>query len=184
MVLILSIVLGLVIGLLAGGRLERLGQVRITWAPLAVAGLAVQFALFSPPVVDWIGDLGVTGPIVYVGSTALVLAALLRNLRQPGLALLALGAALNAVVILANGGYMPVSPDALAAIGRLEPGGAYGNTVLATLGTLLPWLGDIIPLPLPVPFRTVVSIGDLLIGAGAAVFLVRVMTRGQDSAAA
>jgi hypothetical protein len=35
-----------------------------------------------------------------------------------------------------------------------------------------------------VPLRTVVSMGDLLIGAGAAVFLVRVMTRGQDSAAA
>ncbi len=184
MVLILSIVLGLVIGLLAGGRLERLGQVRITWAPLAITGLAIQLVLFSPPVVAWIGDLGAAGPVVYVGSTALVLAALLRNLRQPGLALIALGAALNAVVILANGGYMPVSPDALAAIGRLEPSGTYANTVLATSGTLLPWFGDIIPLPLPVPLRTVVSLGDLLIGAGATVFLVRVMTRGEGSNAA
>lgn len=184
MVLILSIVLGLVIGLLAGGRLERLGQVHITWAPLAIAGLAIQLVLFSPPVVEWIGDLGAAGPVVYVGSTALVLAALLRNLRQPGLALIALGAALNAVVILTNGGFMPVSPDALAAIGRLEPAGSFGNTVLATSSTVLPWFGDTIPLPLPVPLRTVVSIGDLLIGAGAAAFLVRVMTRGEGSNAA
>jgi hypothetical protein len=176
MVLILFVVLGLAVGLVAGGRLERLGQVRIAWAWLAIGGLAVQIVLFSPQVSGWIGQAGAVGPIIYLGSMAAVLAALLRNLRQPGLAVMALGAALNAAVIVANGGAMPVSGDALAFLGRGVPSAAFTNVVLTSADTALPWLGDVIPLPLPAPFGTAVSGGDLLIGAGAAVFLIRVLT--------
>lgn len=176
MILLLFVLAGLALGFLAGGRLERLGQVHLTWAPLAIAGLLVQFVLFSDPVAAWLGQAGWLGPALYLGSTALVLLALLRNLRQPGLAIIALGAVLNAVVILANGGAMPVSPDALEFLGRPVPDAAFTNVVLATEATVLPWLGDVIPLPLPAPVGTAVSVGDLLIGIGAAVFLARTMT--------
>jgi hypothetical protein len=189
MLLILFLVAGIVTGLLLGGRIDELGRVRLTWARLALAGLLVQFVLFSSPVAERIGTLG---PPVYVGSTVAVLVALARNIRRPGLALLAAGAALNLVVVAANGGYMPVAPDALAALGHspdTAPGAAasatasaadaaelaYGNTIMVGEGTALRWLGDVVPIPGPGPFHGVVSVGDVLIGFGAAVFLVRSM---------
>lgn len=182
MLLILFVVAGTVAGLLLGGRLDELGRIRIAWAPLAAAGLLVQLILFSAPVAERIGSLG---PPIYVASTVVVLAALLRNVRQPGLALLATGAALNLSVIVVNGGFMPVSPDALAALGTVVTGPGpvpldaagmiYGNTVVAGPETLLPWLGDVVPIAAPGPLRNVISVGDVLIGLGAAVFVARSM---------
>jgi hypothetical protein len=187
MLLILFLVAGVVAGLSFGGRLEELGRARVAWAPLAIAGLLAQVVLFSSPVAERIGPLG---PPLYVASTAAVLVALLRNVRHPGLPLLAAGAALNLTVIIANGGYMPVSPDALAALGTVVSGpgpvpldamgAVYGNTAVAGAGTLLPWLGDLLPIPAPGPLRNVISVGDVLIGLGAAIFIARSMRNGPN----
>ena len=114
MFILYGLVAGLVVGLLAGGRIERLADLRIRWAWLAIAGLAAQVVLFLPTVGD---TLGVVAPLVYAGSSAAILAVILANLRVPGLALVAAGAACNVAAILANGGYMPVSAEALASLG-------------------------------------------------------------------
>ncbi len=172
MLLIYAVVIGLLAGLVAGGRVDRLGDVRIAWAWPALAGLLVQVALFADPVTSAVGP---ALPYLYVGSTALVFVALLRNVRLPGVPLVALGAASNLAAILANGGYMPVSPDALAAIGRGGATGIHANTVVAGPGSPLALLGDVIPVPPPIPGANAVSIGDILIAAGAVVFLVLVM---------
>ena len=84
------------------------------------AGLLSQVILFDPAVAQRIGDLG---PFLYVASTAAVLAALLRNARIPGLPIVALGAFSNLLAIVANGGYMPASPEAMAAVGKAPPKG-------------------------------------------------------------
>jgi len=175
MLLVYFVIGGLVLGWLTGGRMERLGEVRIRWAGLAIAGLAIQVALFSPWVAARVGD---AGPWIYLASSAAVLAALLRNLDLPGTRLISLGAVLNALVILANGGYMPVSPYALAILGH-GASGAYSNTAVAGPSTVLPWLGDFIAVPPPLPLANAISVGDVLIGLGAAVFVVRVMHRVQ-----
>ena len=59
---------------------------------------------------------GAEGPVIYVASTLAVLAALLRNLALPGLAIIAVGAILNLVPVLANGGAMPSAPEAWLAL--------------------------------------------------------------------
>ena len=65
-----------------------------------------------------VGDLlGDAVPVVYVLSNVAVLAAVLRNLALPGMAIVAVGAVCNLAAIVANGGYMPADPEALA-IGR------------------------------------------------------------------
>ena len=87
--LLYSIVAGLLIGRLLGGRARHLEDVRFTWWPLALAGLAVQLVLFAGPVAE---RVGAEGPVIYVVSTLAVMAALLRNLALPGLAIVALGA--------------------------------------------------------------------------------------------
>ena len=162
MFILYAIPVGIVAGYLLGGGLERLGILRFQWAPLALLGLAVQVALFSDPLADVIGD---AGPPIYVASTAAVLVAVLRNLDIPGVAIVALGAVSNLVAIVANGGYMPADPDALASIGGVAPG--YSNSSVVADPALGP-LTDIFAIPAWVPMANVFSIGDVLIGIGVA----------------
>lgn len=164
---------GVLLGAAAGGRLDRLGGASFRWAPVALAGLAFQALLFSAPIADRVGSLG---PAVYVASTVLVFAALLRNLDQPGFRVIALGAAANLVAIVSNGGFMPASADAWAAVtGQPRIPAGLGNSVIAGPGAPFALLGDIFALPRPFPLANVFSIGDLLIGLGASTFIVRAM---------
>ena len=176
MILLYAIAAGLLAGRLTGGRIEALGTTRIAWLPVALGGLLIQALLFSSPVATRIGD---AGPAIYVGSTLAVFAALLRNLRSPGFALIAVGALCNLVAILANGGAMPSSPDAWLALDGVArvPAGEYTNSVLAGPATAFPWLGDIFVLPRPIPLANVFSIGDVLIGLGAIRYQVVAMHR-------
>ena len=139
---------GLLAGWLGGGELSRLGDARLRWAPLALIGLMIQVVLFFGPVAERVGDLGMP---IYVGSTALVLVVVLRNLALGGLGLVAIGAASNLAAIVANGGSMPASPGALAALGR-EVNEGYSNSVVMDAPRLHP-LTDIFALPPPLPVR-------------------------------
>jgi hypothetical protein len=181
MLLVYAVLAGLLIGFLRGGRLAALSGTKIRWWPVALLGLFFQLVLFSPPVATVVGDLG---PLLYVGSTALVLLALLTNLGKPGFALIALGALLNLAVITANGGLMPASPSAFAMLNGVAvvPVEYFSNSQLIGPHTLLPWLGDIFVLPRPVPFANVFSPGDVLIGLGGALFIVRTMRRSLPAA--
>lgn len=176
MFILYAIVVGLVVGLILGGRLSGLGRLEFHWAPLILAGLVVQVILFSEPVAERIGALG---PPIYIASTVAVLAAVLRNVRVPGMPLVALGAAANLAAILANGGFMPVSEAALRANGR-EPSTIYSNSRLVADPVLEP-LTDILAMPPWVPFANVFSIGDVLIAVGVTVAIIVAMRADRDS---
>jgi hypothetical protein len=165
-----AVVAGLVIGLLTGGSLPRLGDLRFRWAPLIALGMVGQVLLFSTPLG---GQLGDAAPAAYVASNVVVLAAVGRNLAIPGLLLVLIGGAANLITIVANGGYMPVSPEAVAAMGRLPKEG-YSNSRLVD-GVVLGPLTDIFAMPTWIPLANVFSIGDALIGIGAAVAIVAAM---------
>lgn len=162
MFILYAIPLGILIGLLTGGRLERLGRASFRWAPLALIGLLVQVVLFFGPVAERVGGLGMP---IYVGSTALVLLAVLRNVTAvPGLALVAMGAIANLAAIVANGGYMPAAPGALAALGR-GIGTEYSNSTVVQQPALEP-LTDLFALPAWLPFANVFSVGDVILAIG------------------
>jgi hypothetical protein len=101
-----------------------------------------------------------------------VLAAVLRDVRIPGMAVVALGAAGNLAAIMANGGSMPADPAALASVVELSPG--YSNSVVVANPALRP-LTDLYALPPAFPFANVFSIGDVLIGIGIALVIVLAM---------
>jgi hypothetical protein len=106
-----------------------------------------------------------------------VLATLLRNLEQPWFPLIAIGAGLNLLAIVANGGLMPADPAALAAAGLLDrSGAAFSNTAVMPRAAFA-FLGVNLGTPSWLPFANVVSIGDLLIGLGAAAWLAVTMRR-------
>jgi hypothetical protein len=164
MFVLYAVLAGLVVGRLLGGRIANLGTLRIRWAPAAVVGLAVQVVLFSEP---GAALAGAAAPAVYVASSALVFGVVVRNLALPGLPLVALGAASNLLAIVANGGYMPADPGAVAALGGREISG-YSNSVVVDDPALRP-LTDIFALPSWLPLANVFSIGDVAIAVGIAV---------------
>lgn len=174
MLLLYAVLIGIGVGLATGGRLNALGSVHIRLWPLALSGLAFQALLFSSPLAATVGDLG---PPMYVISTAVVLVALFANLGQPGFSLIGLGALLNFTAMLANGGQMPASPEAVTALSGAPvlPTTDFSNSVIANGATLFRYLGDIFVLPRPIPLSNVFSIGDVMIGLGGALFVIRVM---------
>ena len=177
MFILYAVLAGLVVGLLTGGSPARLGELRLAWAPLIAVGMGVQVLLFSTPVGD---GLGPAAPIVYIASNLAVLAAVWRNLSIPGLPLVFVGGAANLLAICANGGYMPVSPDALAALGRKAQEG-YSNA--RQLDGVVLWpLTDLFAMPTWLPMANIFSIGDALIGVGAAMAIVAAM-HGRGAAA-
>lgn len=173
MFILYAIPVGIAAGYLLGGRLDGLGNVRFRWAPLALLGLAVQVVLFSDPVS---AVVGAAGPPIYVASTAAVLVAVLRNLDIPGLSIIALGAASNLLAIVANGGYMPADPDAIASLEEIGPG--YSNSSVVA-DPALRLLTDIFAMPAWLPFANVFSVGDVLIGLGVVVTIAVAMRTQQ-----
>ncbi len=177
MFILYAILIGLLVGFVAGGRLSGLAAIQLRWSWVILLGLFVQVVLFSEPVSARIGSLG---PPIYVASTAAVIAAVLANRRVTGMPILALGAASNLAAIVANGGFMPADPAAVASLGAARPAG-YSNSAIVADPALAP-LTDIFALPAWVPFANVFSVGDVLIGVGVGVVIVMAMrTRDRSS---
>jgi hypothetical protein len=169
-----AVVIGLIVGLLLGGRIGRLADLRLKWAGLAITALMVQVALFTEPVYVAVGDLV---PFIYMASTGVVLVVIVRNLRRvPGLVIVALGACSNLAAIIANGGYMPATPEALGITEPVVTTTYHANSV-TTPDPALALLVDRFSLPDWVPFSNVFSIGDVLISFGIVVVMVVAMRR-------
>lgn len=174
MFILYAVALGLVLGLILGGDGRRLAAINIRWSPVILAGLLVQVVLFTDAVASRIGDLGAP---IYVASTITVLVAVLRNVRIQGLAVVFVGGLSNLAAIVANGGYMPASLEAMTALGKAPPE-IYSNSAVLSSPALQP-LTDIFALPRWLPFANVYSIGDVIIAVGVAWTIVAVMLTGR-----
>lgn len=168
-----SIVLGVLVALLLGGRPSRLAEVELrrTWAVWVSIG--TQVILFSP-LAEGLPE-GLADP-AHLATYALLIVFAAANVQVLALAPLLLGMALNAAAIFANGGRMPVSGEAWEAAGLSGDGAT--NVVVG--GDRLQFLGDVFALPAALPLTNVFSVGDILIGVGAAAFIVSVSTGGGE----
>lgn len=175
--LVVAALLGaLVVVRLRGGRLERLGELRLR-APWLLAGAVLA---------QLVGALA-GGRLHAAGlacSALLVAGFLARNRGLRGSGLVALGLGANALVIAANGA-MPVS---LAVADRVDAqvaavlDGADRRHEPMDGQTRLRLLADVVPVPLPVR-PEVVSVGDLLVVAGLAQVVICAAGRGPVRAA-
>lgn len=172
MFILYAIVAGLLIGFLLGGRLESIAETHFRWGWLAILALAIQLVLFSPLA----GVFGDASRWIYVASTALVVIVVLANLRLTGLPIVLLGAVSNMAAIVANGGSMPASPAALAALSGTVHAGPTNSVVLEH--PALEPLTDIFAMPAWIPFANIFSIGDVLIAIGVAVAIAAAMRPG------
>jgi hypothetical protein len=165
-----GVLIGLVAGFLARGHLSGITALHLRWAPIALGGLAFQIVLFSEPVTERIGSLG---PPLYVASTLAVLVVVIRNWSITGLPLVAIGALCNLAAIIANGGYMPTTTEALGALGAGDIT-TYSNSAIL-VSARLSFLSDILVMPPWIPLANVFSLGDVLIGLGTAIAIAAAM---------
>lgn len=176
MLVLAVLIVGLVAGLLSGGRLAyaRHWQLQGLW--LAFGAFAVQTALFTRWGTDLVGEA--LAPIVYIVTMGALVLFLAMNRRVLGVPILLVGLMLNVLVISANAGRMPASVVALEAAGRVEEAdllrlrGAAANCVLMSDSTRLNVLGDNVVIRLGGPVGSAYSIGDLVAlgGEGVLVF--------------
>lgn len=163
---------GLLIGWGLGGSLRNVAHVRVALWFLFPIALVLQVV----PVPQ--GDKGTAQYLpfgVLLLSYLMLAVAVVANWRLRGFPVLLLGLILNLVPIAINRG-MPVSGPAVAeAGGRVEdvPKVRGAKHHLATSRDQLIFLGDV--LSIREPFRTVVSVGDLVMYGGAAWFLAAAM---------
>lgn len=170
------VVLAVLTGYVAGGRLRGFETVEIHWWFLVLVGTALQ-AVAIPA--DGPIDQRLLATIVMLASYGLLLVFVFVNRWIPGARLMLAGLLLNFIVIGLNNG-MPVNPSAV------ETAGGHITEVenstspkhhLQNEDDIAPFLGDVIPVPAPIGI--VVSVGDVLLYLGVAWFVIQVM-RGRS----
>jgi len=168
MFLVVLVLAGALAVPLLGGRLSALADVRVRLVWVLFVALALQVvSLYLPGLPR--GARVALGVFSYPVAGVFVAA----NRRLPGVALAALGAALNLLAILANGGVMPASRSALATAGLPLDVPGYRNST-AVADPRLAFLGDVFAIPASWPFSNVFSVGDVLLALGAVWGLHRV----------
>jgi hypothetical protein len=182
--LLLPSALANLVALAFGGSLNGWRHARLAWWPLLVAAFLTELVLYDPPVNQQPWAL-TFGPWIWVLTRVVMLAVCLRNVRASRAWLLvALGLALNGVVIVANAGHMPQSPSAAALVwgeDYVQPetyASQLENVVWMTPETPLAWLGDVLPEPRWLPHPNVLSIGDVLLALGMAAWTFKLTRAG------
>jgi hypothetical protein len=180
MILALAVVVGLAVSLVrhGGGAFHRIAAIPLRSAWLALLAFVLQWPLLQAP----------GGPVQRIGvqqalfllSHLLLLGFVWRNRQLPGIQLVGLGVACNLLVIVANGGLMPIAPGTLVQINpgstlaQWPIGAHYGHSkdIILLQAEIRLWaLSDILVIPPPFPRPTAFSPGDLLIAVGIVVLL-------------
>lgn len=181
MLLLGGLVIGLAIGVATGGKFGRLSTLRFRWPYFVLAVLLVKEVVLVTPLnrVDGV-------QFVYAASLAALVGWTIWHLDLlPGVWLVSAGAALNLIVVLANGGRMPVARELAARGSRiLIDRGFVGQYVLMGPHTNLNWLADWVALPGPLGavVREAYSPGDFVVALGIALVAFLATKRHAESA--
>lgn len=176
MILLLSVLFGLIAVSIRSrltGRPLRIPELRLTG--LVFLAVIPQVLVFQIPS---IGSLIPTEyiPYILVTTQMILLVFTAANIRSPGFWALGLGLLLNFMVILLNGGWMPVSPQTLQRmyphlpLDHWQVGERFAlskDRILDASHTRTVFLSDWMTLPLWIPYRVAFSPGDILISIGA-----------------
>jgi hypothetical protein len=180
MILALAVILGLFASLIRHRTqiASQLANISLNSAWLAILALALQYPLLRAPFGPT--QLVNVQQALFLLSHLLLLTFVWQNRQLTAMWVVGLGLFCNLLVILANGGFMPISPETLT---RINPGTTldqwpahfhYGyskDVILSRQDTNLWALSDILMLSPPFPWPTAFSLGDLMIGVGIVLLL-------------
>jgi len=130
--------------------------------------------------------------VPFILSDVMLLAFLGANWKHRSLRILALGFGLNRIPILANGGYMPITPQVMAqlhcgtaptdwTVGLVRAGSK--DIVLPASEAALWFLGDVFVLGSPFPIPVAFSLGDVVLLVGLAWGIYRLVSMSQSQCA-
>lgn len=175
MVLVVAVIVGLIAGLIRS-RISKVNyrfyELHFPWL-VVVAFLPQFFAFFLPATRILVSQQ--LAAILLVSSLVLLLLFSLLNLKKLSFIPIIGGFLCNFLVIVLNGGLMPISPET---INRLIPNApsslwsfghrlGYGKDIVLQEGrTLLPFFSDRFVTPQWLHYPVAFSFGDLLISAG------------------
>ena len=176
-----SLVLSILVGKIRGGKITKIGELNIKKWYLFIIAFGIEFSLLY----GYQKGIGIFQNYFFyfhLASYLLLFIGFIFNIKNLWLDLVFLGTLLNAIVIFLNGGRMPVSIDALMLAELPEFANQLIANQLATHQVLSlemkAWyLGDIIPLIPPYPFKKVISIGDIMITMGIFFLLQKFMKK-------
>ena len=174
MILVLALALGLLLGLGWAGWHQQTYQIpalRSAWLAL-IAFLPQLIIAYLPStrhiLPNWLAST------LFLASLFLFLTFAWINRHLPGMPILIVGLLLNLVVILANGGWMPIGPQTANRLaGRdvselVSLGSRFGqkDILLLPQNTHLEFLADRFLPPAWFPYQVAFSLGDIFIGSG------------------
>src|SRR5713101_2140010 len=149
--LVSGVAAGIAAGIAFGGELRRLGTLTLRYWPLLVLAAALRV----------VGAVNPASPLgVYLVALVFVALVAALNWRLPGALLISVGTFMNVIVVVLNNG-MPYDPALATGSGISIPND--GLHVRLQPATLLPFLGDIVPVTLA---DSIYSVGDFLIAFG------------------
>jgi hypothetical protein len=157
-----ALILGILAGLVTGGRFSNLGERSFSLWPLLLGGAVLQVAAQS-------GALGDSSHLLVAASFALLAVFAASNLRYAGMGVILVGLLMNVATVGANRG-MPVQASSIVAAGIVNSPTEVAALDLKakrhvmTSADHLYWLSDIIPVRLL--GGQVLSFGDLVMCIG------------------
>ena len=170
MLYVYIIIISIIIGLLRNGKLSSLSQISLKRIELIVLACLIQGGLI------FLGSRNIKFVLDYssymiIFSYIVLLLAVWYNKKLKGIKIIALGIIFNFIVIVANGGHMPVLLSSLYKTGLNDfalvlKEGTYVTHTLITEKTLFGFLADVLPLSPPFPDPSVVSVGDFFMFFG------------------
>jgi len=185
MLYVYIIIISIIIGLLRKGKLSSLSQISLKKIELIVLACLIQGGII------FLGSKKIKFVLDYssymiIFSYIVLLLAVWYNKNIKGMKIIALGIIFNFIVIVANGGHMPVLLSSLYKAGLNDfalvlKEGTYVTHALVTEKTLFRFLADVIPLSPPFPDPSVVSAGDFLMFYGVFSLIQNAMVKAQNS---
>ena len=185
MLYVYIIIISIIIGLLRNGKLSSLSQISLKKTELIVLACLIQGGIIflGSKEIKFVLDYS---PYMIIFSYIVLLLAVWYNKTLKGIKIIALGIIFNFIVIVANGGHMPVLLSSLYKAGLNDfalvlKEGTYITHVLISEKTLFRFLADVIPLSPPSPDPSVVSAGDFLMFYGVFSLIQNAMAKRQNS---
>jgi len=183
MFLYATLIIALLAAVVRGGSIKRLAHLPLRWGWLAMILFAAQAYLIFWPEARAEGLLSLRA-IILVFTYLILIFVAWSNRSLPGVKLVLFGIVLNCLVIVANGGFMPVAPQTLARAGHtrlvlaLESGARVARSkdvLLWPEQTKLRFLSDIFAIPERYPLAGSFSLGDIFIALGVFILLQRAL---------
>ncbi len=174
------VVLSLAIGTLAGGKLSRLGELRLVRFEWVFGSLLMKFGL-ARLLAARTRPSPFSCTFLSLVTYAMLFYGLYPNLSLPGFPLLGLGTLLNFTAIMANKGRMPVQVaggKAVLSESQFQALTASFTHQHMSKGTKLKFLADIYTWKFPSGRPTAFSLGDVLMAVGVFWFVLLTLRRG------